>query len=272
MFSNLIESGSHAADLKRKGRFFLGTIAFYCLLLAATGVGSIYAYNAKLDDPSNDLEVTLLRFPPAEARSESDRREQTRPAAANHQTQVATRPEISIETPYHGDRIASETTPEISARTPVVIANYSSNPITPGGPTGPDVGGLRDNLGREIGPTVRDVDTPPPARVSPTPAPVPQKPSGPVLLPSSLISSKTVSKPAPPYPMIAKETHTQGPVVVQIVIDEQGHVISAKALSGSPLLQAAAVQAAYQARFTPTILGGQAVKITGSITYNFVLN
>jgi protein TonB len=59
---------------------------------------------------------------------------------------------------------------------------------------------------------------------------------------------------------------------VQIVIDEQGHVISAKALSGSPLLQAAAVQAAYQARFTPTILGGQAVKITGSITYNFVLN
>lgn len=271
MFSNLIESGSHAADLKRKGRFFLGTIAFYCLLLAATGVGSIYAYNAKLDDPSNDLEVTLINFPPAEARSEPDRREQTRPAA-NHQTQVATRPEISIETPYHGDRIASETTPEIGARTPVVIANFSSNPITPGGLTGPDIGGCCSNPGREIGPTVRDVDTPPPARVSPTPAPTPQRPSGPVALSSSLISSKTLSKPAPPYPMIAKETHTQGPVVVQIVIDEHGQVISAKALSGSPLLQAAAVQAAYQARFTPTILGGQAVKVTASITYNFVLN
>ena len=45
MFGNLIESGSHAADLKRKGRFFLGTIAFYCLLVVATGVGSIYASN-----------------------------------------------------------------------------------------------------------------------------------------------------------------------------------------------------------------------------------
>ena len=36
MFSNLIESGSHAADLKRKGRFLLGTIALYCLLFVAT--------------------------------------------------------------------------------------------------------------------------------------------------------------------------------------------------------------------------------------------
>ena len=41
MFSNLIESGSHAADLRRRGRFFLATTAFYGLLLAVTGVGSI---------------------------------------------------------------------------------------------------------------------------------------------------------------------------------------------------------------------------------------
>src|SRR5829696_9162089 len=69
MFSNLIESGSHAADLKRRGRFFLGTTLFYGLLLAATGVGSIYAYNARLDyDPDYEL-VALMRFPPAEERS-----------------------------------------------------------------------------------------------------------------------------------------------------------------------------------------------------------
>ena len=64
MFSNLIESGSHAADLKRKGRFFLGTTLFYGLLLAVTGVGSIYAYNVRLDhDPDYEL-VALMRFPP----------------------------------------------------------------------------------------------------------------------------------------------------------------------------------------------------------------
>jgi protein TonB len=58
---------------------------------------------------------------------------------------------------------------------------------------------------------------------------------------------------------------------VQILIDEQGRVISAKATSGNPLLQGAAVQAAYRALFTPTILSGKPVKVTGSITYNFVL-
>src|SRR5205085_2915192 len=121
MFSNLIESGSHAADLKRKGRFFLGTIVFYGLLLVAMGVGSIYAYNARLDEP-NDLEVlALLRYPPADVRTETARHNEPRPASQSHVNQVATRPEISVETPYHGNRIASASTPEINPRTPVVV-------------------------------------------------------------------------------------------------------------------------------------------------------
>jgi protein TonB len=56
------------------------------------------------------------------------------------------------------------------------------------------------------------------------------------------------------------------------LIDEQGHVVSAKAASGPPLLLSAAVQAAYKATFTPTLLSGRPVKVTGVITYNFVLN
>jgi TonB family protein len=60
-------------------------------------------------------------------------------------------------------------------------------------------------------------------------------------------------------------------VVVQVTIDETGKVISAKAVSGHPLLQAAAVQAAYGARFSPTQLSGQPVKVTGQINYNFQL-
>jgi TonB family protein len=58
---------------------------------------------------------------------------------------------------------------------------------------------------------------------------------------------------------------------VQIKIDERGCVISARAVSGHPLLQAAAVQAARQACFTPTRLSGQPVKVTGVILYNFML-
>ena len=60
-----------------------------------------------------------------------------------------------------------------------------------------------------------------------------------------------------------------GAVTVQILLDETGKVISARAVSGHPLLQAAAVKAAYQARFSPTILSDQPVKVSGIITYNF---
>ncbi|HEX8888668.1 MAG TPA: TonB family protein, partial [Pyrinomonadaceae bacterium] len=71
-------------------------------------------------------------------------------------------------------------------------------------------------------------------------------------------------------PPIARAAHASGTVTVQVTIDESGKVISAHAVKGHPLLQAAAVQAAYQATFTPTKVSGQPVKVTGEINYNFV--
>jgi TonB family protein len=55
-----------------------------------------------------------------------------------------------------------------------------------------------------------------------------------------------------------------------VLIDENGNVISASAASGNPLLRAAAVAAARGAKFSPTKLSGQPVKVQGIITYNFV--
>ena len=275
MFSNLIESGSHTADLKRKGKYLLATTAFYGLLLAAGGVGSIYAYNVRLDYNS-DLEViSLMRFPPAESRSEQPRREETRAAsAASRSNQVATRTEISVNTPYNGHRIARADTPVVNPKLNVVIAAFNSDPPLPGGPVGShsNDGTPYGAGGRNTGPAVTGpVETPPPPAAAPTPAPTPKKPEGPIRMPSSIISGKTIEKPAPPYPPIAKAAGIQGTVAVQIVIDEKGHVISARATSGPPLLMNAAVQAAYRASFTPTVLSGQPVKVTGSITYNFLL-
>lgn len=273
MFSNLIESGSHAADLKRKGRFFLATTAFYGLLLAVTGVGSIYAYNARLDYNPDYEFVSMLRFPPAEARSAEPRREEQRAAASPARSnQIPMRTEISMHTPY-AERVASRETPETRPGQAVTLGPRNFTPLETGGPVGPPSSGLSHGSVVGGGPTVTtEVEPPlPPAVPTPTPKPTP-RPEGPVRLPSSLISSKTIDKPAPPYPAIAKAANVQGAVAVQIVIDEQGHVLSAKAMSGHPLLLSAAVQAAYRARFTPTVLGGQPVKVTGSITYNFVLH
>jgi len=63
--------------------------------------------------------------------------------------------------------------------------------------------------------------------------------------------------------------NAQGKVDVQVVIDESGKVISAKAISGHPILKEAALRSAWAARFTPTLLSNVPVKVTGVIVYHF---
>ncbi len=84
-----------------------------------------------------------------------------------------------------------------------------------------------------------------------------------------VLNGKALSLPAPEYPAIAKQAKAAGAVAVQVTVDENGYVIVAHASSGHPLLQAAAVAAARQAKFSPTLLMGEPVKVTGVIVYNF---
>ncbi len=84
------------------------------------------------------------------------------------------------------------------------------------------------------------------------------------------LNGKAISLPLPEYPEIAKAAKASGTAMVQVTVDEEGNVISAESVSGHPLLRAAAVAAAKQAKFSPTKLNGQAVKVTGVVTYTFV--
>ncbi|HSS19936.1 MAG TPA: energy transducer TonB [Pyrinomonadaceae bacterium] len=84
-----------------------------------------------------------------------------------------------------------------------------------------------------------------------------------------VLNGKAISLPVPAYPAIAKAANASGTVTVEVTIDEDGNVISAKAVGGHPLLQAASVAAARNAKFSPTKLSGQPVKVTGVLTYTF---
>jgi TonB family protein len=95
--------------------------------------------------------------------------------------------------------------------------------------------------------------------------------SGGQVISAGVLNGKAISKPQPPYPAIAKAARAQGTVTVQVTVDETGGVTSAKAVSGHPLLQQAAIAAAKQAKFSPTLLSGKPVKVSGVLTYNFVL-
>ena len=81
-----------------------------------------------------------------------------------------------------------------------------------------------------------------------------------------MLNGKAIYLPIPEVPA----GEATGVVLVQVLIDEQGSVIDAKAVSGPQHLQPAAVNAARLARFTPTLLLGEPVRVSGTLSYNFV--
>jgi protein TonB len=268
MFTNLIESDSHRKEFKRRSSFFLATVAAYALILSAAGVASIYAYDAHLEAQTNDL-VLLDWVPPIT------------PAAREVRPPEA--PQIHRSAPSNAqvDRNVTE-----SVRTSAVA--QTSDPTKVPDQVGTKASDVPPVTGRfHIGD--RNIDPPtagannsdgcvtcngtaPVVRVEETPpAPPVVKPPTTARLPSTVLISKAISLPQPPYPPLAKQIKAQGAVNVQILVDEQGKVVSAQAVSGNPMLLAAAKDAALRARFTPTILSGVPVKVQGVITYNFVL-
>jgi TonB family protein len=99
---------------------------------------------------------------------------------------------------------------------------------------------------------------------------IPPKPVVPKVISGGVVNGKATNLVKPAYPRAALAVRASGAVNVQVTIDEKGNVISAAAVSGHPLLRAAAVSAARQSKFAPTVLSGQPVKVTGVIVYNFV--
>jgi len=260
MFDNLVESGSHKQDLSRKGSFLLGTVAIYAVIGISLLVAGILYAPAYLD--AQDLELTTLVAPvpvPQQA-NEPEKQQEAKPQ--NKDQNVDVRKELIAD--VSESRVAPK---EVSAKAsdipPVrrgvttVLGTESSNaavPINAGPGTGTGIG---------TGPTKVNIEGEPPP---PPPAPTP--PRAPIS--GGVLNGKAISLPKPNYPPIARQAHASGTVVVQVTIDENGSVISAHAVSGHPLLQAVAVAAARGARFSPTKLSGQPVKVTGVITYNFV--
>jgi TonB family protein len=265
MFSNLIESTSHQRELARRARFLIATLVGYALVVMCAGVVSIYAYDAQLADPN--LELLVLVAPvdaPVEATVERNLSRTN--ASTSNDTRVSERTEaiapISDST-RNPDAISStpSRTPEIPPGR-FVITNRN---IDGGGPNRNLTPGTGDGGNRSGGPMVN------PDEIGPPPS-IKKEPKNNVVISKGVINGQAVSKPRPAYPPLALKARVQGTVSVQILVDEKGKVISARAYSGHLLLRQAAEQAALQSRFSPTYLSEVPVKVSGTITFNFVLN
>jgi TonB family protein len=88
-----------------------------------------------------------------------------------------------------------------------------------------------------------------------------------------VVNGKAINLPMPVYPEDAQKLQIGGTVGVRVLIDETGNVFSAKAETGvdNLSLRTAAENAAMQAKFSPTLSDGKPVKVSGIITFNFVL-
>ena len=108
-------------------------------------------------------------------------------------------------------------------------------------------------------------DGPPP--LPPPSSPTPQQDRAPVHM--GEMTSRVIKRVEPAYSGAARSVGASGPVIVQIFVDEDGKVTSASALSGHPLLMAAAVEAVKQWQFKPTEMSGQRVKVRGVVRVYF---
>jgi protein TonB len=264
MFNNLIESTSHSKEFKRRGSFVLLTTVTYGVLLAIAGVASVYAYDAHLDSQSTELEITFMPIIQPEATQPAPPRYTARTPASSERP--ATHPERTIlidstANPNNPpDKISTAAQPIPPAPPGAVISNRNVDPDVSIGAHGGVTGGTGNT------PAV-NIDMPPPP---PAPAP-PQIPKV-LKVSTGVLKSNALSIPKPGYPPLARQIRIQGSISVQVLIDEHGKVVSAKALPGGhQILVNAAETAAMQARFSPTLLSGQPVKVSGVIIYNFVL-
>lgn len=90
-------------------------------------------------------------------------------------------------------------------------------------------------------------------------------------IPLDILNGRAIDLPKPEYTPDARARRLSGTVVVKVEIDEKGKVLGARDIcQGLPFLTEAAINAARQARFSPTLLNGQPIKVTGVIQYNFI--
>jgi protein TonB len=101
-------------------------------------------------------------------------------------------------------------------------------------------------------------------------AAVSERPKGPVRVGGDVKAPQLISGPAPLYPPLAKQSHIQGIVVIEAIIDEHGNVVEEKLVSGHPLLVAAAMKSVSARKYAPTILDGEptAVNLRVEVTFH----
>jgi len=125
----------------------------------------------------------------------------------------------------------------------------------PGGVPGGQIGGIIGGMPSVAAPVVA--------------APVAEGPKRPVRIGGNVKPPRLITGPPAIYPILARQSHVQGMVVIDAIIDEHGNVIQEKVVSGHPLLVEAALKAVRERKYEPTVLDGEPTPVDLRVEVNF---
>ncbi|MGI9055252.1 MAG: TonB family protein [Pyrinomonadaceae bacterium] len=276
MLENLVESKNNSRAVRKLYGFLFSTFLVVATILVSATIWSLFAKNFVMGN--DDMSLSALNSPitvvedipkPEPEKQKQQNEPQTaKSELPNRQSNMAQVDEVQ-RVP---DRVS--TTPNTSKARPDTPFTVNKNAIESDGSFTGD-NGRGNTKGGEIGfgksdsqTTVVEItkpDIPKPPVLKKSEENIKTQP----IVSLGVINGKATSLPKPPYPLPAKAVGASGAVNVQVTIDEEGNVVSAKAVSGHPLLREAAERAARSARFSPTYLSKVAVKVNGLIVYNF---
>jgi protein TonB len=270
MLDQLVESKSHTGENKKRGGFLLTTFIIVTTLFAGGIVYSLFAKDLGTSDEGLELSTLVAPPLPEEAPPPPPEPEQKpeKQQTSEKQTNEIIRTEqfAAVDAPT---KPPEDTKGQKNVAAWVPGAKLGKENVNPSSPNAGVERGENTGGGIQNNTPTQTVEDEPPPTPKPKPTETP-KPVVPKIISKGVVNGSAISLPKPPYPPAAKAVRAAGTVSVQVTIDENGNVISASAAGGHPLLQQAAVSAARQAKFRPTLLSGTPVKVTGIITYNFV--
>jgi protein TonB len=281
MLDNLVESKNNSANQARRGGYLFTTAVLVFSLFASGILWSLFAKDLNMGSDNMELSSMVAPVPvPAE--------EPPAPEPIVKEIKQNTTAKTEDNTIIRRENLASTDEPiapkDISVKPNTNLSRpknaefkIGTEDITPSNGSG-----VRENTGRTTGgigePTGiknqvakvddSEKDAPPPIKKKEEPK-EDIKPKVPPTISKGVINGTALNLPRPAYPAAAKAIRVSGDVNVQVTIDEQGNVISASAVSGHALLKQVSEQAARSAKFRPTLLSGQPVKVTGIIVYKF---
>jgi protein TonB len=227
---------------QRRSSFVVASITLHAIVFGALLVTSLLATDG-LPEPRIGLKLTLDRVvQPVNIALPPPARTPARASSRGPSTVSESRPEIPapVDPPTGVAPATADQTIAASTVNRMIAVERGS--------------GLIERPGR-----VESAPTAPPIARSPV------RPHSGVQTPRKIVDV------APKYPALARESHTEGLVILDVIIDENGNVTSTRVLKSVTLLDQAAIEAVRQWKFTPTRLNGEPIPIVMTVTVSFRL-